>query len=152
MANKIEELVTEIATPIVENNGFEIIDCEYKKIGPDYTLTLYIDKEGGITLDDCEKVSRVLEEKLDELDPIENEYILSVSSPGLDRPLKTEKDYARNVGKKIYIKTYRAVEKKKEFVAVLKAYTDEDVTITLKGKHMTLKRGEVAVIKQHIDF
>ncbi len=152
MAKKVEELTAELAQPILDRNGFELIDCEYVKVGQEYTLTLYIDKPGGITLDDCELVSRELEVMLDEADPIENEYILSVSSPGLDRALKTEKDFKRNIGKKIYIKTYRAIGKKKEFVAVLSAYDDDTVTITLDKKETRLNRGEIAVIKQHIDF
>ena len=152
MAKKIEEITIELAEPILKKNGFELIDCEYIKSGQEYTLTLYIDKPGGITLDDCEKVSRELEALLDEKDPIENEYILSVSSPGLDRPLKTDKDFERNLGKKIYIKTYRAVNKRKEFVADLLAYDADSVTIEMDKKELRLARGEIAVIKQHIDF
>ncbi len=152
MAKKIEELTVDLANPILKKRGFELIDCEYAKSGQDYTLTLYIDKPGGITLDDCEIVSRELEVLLDEADPIENEYILSVSSPGLDRPLKTENDFERNLDKKIYIKTYRAVNKKKEFVALLSAYDAETVTIKMDKKEVRLNRGEIAVIKQHIDF
>ena len=152
MAKKIEELTIELAEPILKRFGFEMIDCEYQKSGQEYTLTLYIDKPGGITLDDCEKVSRELDVILDEADPIENEYILSVSSPGLDRPLKTEKDFERNLNKKIYIKLYRAVNKKKEFVALLSAYDAETVTIEMDKKEIRLNRGEIAVIRQHIDF
>ena len=152
MAKKVEEITAELARPILEKLGFEMIDCEYQKSGQDYTLTLYIDKPGGITLDDCEIVSRELEVLLDEADPIDNEYILSVSSPGLDRQLKTEKDFLRNRGKKIYIKTYRAVNKKKEFIALLSGYDTETVTIMVDKKEIRLKRGEIAVIRQHIDF
>lgn len=152
MAKRIEEIAIELALPILERYGFELIDCDYIKFGQDYTLTLYIDKPGGITLDDCEKVSRELEERLDEKDPIENEYILSVSSPGLDRPLKTEKDFERNIDKKVYIKTYAQVNKKKEFVAVLKEYDEDSVTIEINKKQLRINRGDIAVIKQHIDF
>ncbi len=152
MANKIEELTIKLAQPILDRNGFELIDCEYVKIGQEYTLTLYIDKPGGIMLDDCELVSRELDALLDNADPIENEYILSVSSPGLDRALKTEKDFQRNMGKKIFIKTYRAVDKKKEHIAVLKAYDDDTVTVEMDKKELRFNRSEIAVIRQHIDF
>jgi len=152
LAKRIEEIAITLAQPILDRYGFELIDCDYLKFGQDYTMTLYIDKPGGITLDDCEKVSRELEASLDEKDPIDNEYILSVSSPGLDRPLKTEKDFERNKGKKIYIKTYAPVNKKKEFVAVLKEYDQDTVTIEMNNKQLRLNRGDIAVIKQHIDF
>ncbi len=152
MSKRIEEAVTEAVKPILSQYGFEFIDCEYIKSGPDMILTVYIDKPGGVTLDDCEKVSVELDPLLDELDPINEAYILSVSSPGLDRPLKKEADFKRNTGKKIDIKLYRAIDKKKEMTAVLTDYDAKTVTVELKGKKIKLNRTDIAVMKQHIDF
>jgi len=152
LANKTELLVEELALPILGKYGFEFIDCEYKKIAQEMNLTLYIDKQGGITLNDCEKVSRELEEILDKLDPIESGYILSVSSPGLDRALKKENDFKRNLDKKIFIKLYKAMDKQKEIVAVLKSYDEESVTVELKNKRTKLEKKNIAVIKQHVEF
>ena len=152
MSKRIEEIVTEASVPVITQHGFEFIDCDYIKSGPDMILTVYIDKPGGITLDDCEKVSVALDPILDQLDPIDDAYILSVSSPGLDRALKTEGDFKRNVGKKIDIKLYRAIDKKKEFTAELTAYDADSVTVILKGKKEKLNRQDIALMKQHIDF
>lgn len=152
LANKIEALVNEKSLPIIGKYNLEFVDCEYKKIGQEFHLTLFIDKKGGVTLDDCEKVSRELEEILDKLDPIDSEYILSVSSPGLDRALKKESDFLRNIDKKIYIKLYRAIDKNKEFIAILKAYDEDNIIVEVKNKKVTLNKKDIAVIKQHIDF
>ena len=122
LANKVERIVGDIAIKLADELGFEFVDCEYKKIGGENMLTIYIDKDGGVNLDDCETLSRKIEEIIDETDPIDKEYILSVSSPGLDRPVITEADFERNLGKKVYIKLYKMIEKKKEFVAVIKSY------------------------------
>lgn len=152
MANKIEILVEEKSLPIINKYNFEFIDCEYKKVGQDFNLTLYIDKQGGITLDELEKVSRELEETLDVLDPIDSGYILSVSSPGLDRALKRETDYKRNIDKKIYIKLYKALDKKKDFIGVLKSYDKDTITIQIDREKMILNRTDIANIKQHVEF
>ena len=104
MAKNTRVLVEEIALPVVEALGFRYVDTEYAKQGQDWLLTVYIDKDGGVLIDDCETVSRALETILDEKDLIADSYILCVSSPGLDRPLKSERDFARCMGKKIDIK------------------------------------------------
>ena len=105
--NKTEALVL----PIIEENGFELVDVEYVKEGANWYLRVYADKEGGINIDDCVLISRALEAKLDAEDFIEDAYILEVSSPGLGRPLKKEKDYLRSIGKSIDIKLYQADRK-----------------------------------------
>ena len=152
MSKQIESQVMEATVPILERYGFEFIDCEYTKSGGENILTVYIDKPGGITLDDCEKVSIELDPILDQKDPIKDAYILSVSSPGLDRALKTRKDFERNIDKKIDIKLYRAIDKLKMFTAVLKAFDDESIVVELKNKKKTIARKDIAVMKQHIDF
>ena len=110
---KYEQKAEALITPILESNGFELVDMEYVKEGSNWYLRAYIDKEGGITVDDCEVVSRAFSEKLDEEDFIDTAYIMEVSSPGLGRPLKKEKDYLRNMGKELEIRTYRAIDREK---------------------------------------
>ena len=130
---EIYETKTEqLLIPIMEQYGFELVDVEFVKEGDTWYLRAYIDKENGITVDDCELVARDMNEKLDELDYIEESYIFEVSSPGLGRPLKKEKDYQRSVGKEIEIRTYRAIDRQKEFFGILIDYTAVSYT------HLTL--------------
>lgn len=139
--------------PIITANGFELVDVEYVKEGSNWYLRAYIDKEGGITVDDCETVSRAFGDKLDEEDFIEDSYILEVSSPGLGRPLKKEKDYARSMGKKLEIRTFRPVDRQKEFYGVLTAYDESSVTIELEdGRQMTFQKPELALIRLAFEF
>ena len=140
-------------TPILERNNFELVDVEYVKEGSTWYLRAYIDKEGGITVDDCEIVAREMNEILDREDYIEDSYVFEVSSPGLGRPLKKEKDYVRNMGKKIEIRTYRAIDRCKEFTGILKAYDDTSVTIADENdKETTFLKTDIALIRQAIDF
>ena len=139
--------------PIVEANGFELVDVEYVKEGGNWYLRAYIDKEGGITVDDCENVSRAFSDRLDEDDFIEDAYILEVSSPGLGRPLKKEKDYRRSMGKELEIRTYRAVDRCREFYGVLTAYDDDSVTIEEEnGTLRTFAKTDIALIRLAFDF
>ena len=117
--------------PVMEKHHFELVDVEYVKEGSDYYLRVYADKEGGINIDDCVLISRSLEEKLDAADRMTDPYILEVSSPGLTRPLKKDKDFKRNLGKKVEVKLYRAVDGSKEFEAILTGYTDTTITLQL---------------------
>ena len=109
-----EEKTEKFILPILEKNRFELVDVEYVKEGSTWYLRAYIDKEGGITVDDCESVAREMNEILDREDYVEDSYVFEVSSPGLGRPLKKEKDYIRNMGKEIEIRTYRAIRHAKE--------------------------------------
>ncbi|MCH1983851.1 ribosome maturation factor RimP [Ruminococcus sp. OA3] len=139
--------------PIVSEKGFELVDVEYVKEGGTWYLRAYIDREGGITIDDCEAVSRAFSEKLDQEDYIEDTYIMEVSSPGLGRPLKKEKDYARSMGKELEIRTYRAIDKQKEFYGILTAYDNNSVTIEMEdGSERTFEKGEIALIRLAFDF
>ncbi len=139
--------------PILEKNQFELVDVEYVKEGGTWYLRAYIDKEGGITVNDCELVSREMNEILDREDYIEDSYIFEVSSPGLGRPLKKEKDYARSMGKELEIRTYRAIDKKKEFYGILTDYDEKKVTIqTEEGETLTFAKTEIALIRLAFDF
>lgn len=139
--------------PIVEEHGFELVDVEYVKEGGTWYLRAYIDKPGGINVDDCEVVSRRLSDILDEKDYIEEAYILEVSSPGLGRPLKKEKDFKRSLGEEVDVRTYRMIEKQKEFTGLLKDYDDATVTIEMEdGTLKTFDKSDIALIRLAFDF
>lgn len=148
-----EQKTEEILLPIVEEYGFELVDVEYVKEGGTWYLRTYIDKEGGISIDDCEKVSRRLSDVLDEKDYIDDTYIMEVSSLGLGRPLKKEKDFKRSLGKEVDIRTYRMIDKQKEFTGILKDYDKDTVTIELDDETLkTFEKGDIALIRLAFDF
>ena len=132
--------------------GFELIDVEYVKEAGEYFLRAYIDKPGGININDCVDVSREMNEILDREDYIADAYTFEVSSPGLGRPLKKEKDYIRNLDKEIEIHTYKAIEKQKEFFGILKAYDESTVTISSDDKELVFNKSDISLIRQAIDF
>lgn len=138
--------------PIMQENQFELVDVEWVKEAGTWYLRAYVDKEGGISVDDCEVVSRRLSDWLDKEDFISESYILEVSSPGLGRPLKKDKDFARSIGKDVDVKLYRARDKRKDFTGVLKAYDKDTVTIEEEGKELVFERGEIALIRLAFDF
>ena len=143
-----EAKTQELIQPLIDAHNFELVDVEYVKEGSDWYLRVYIDKEGGITVDDCEVISRAFNEILDREDYISDQYIFEVSSPGLLRPLKKEKDYKRSIGKLIDIKLYKAQDKQKEFTGVLKAYDDETVTLVMDNEEeKTFERANLAMIR-----
>lgn len=143
----IEKICTELVTPIIDAGGYELVDVEYVKEGSDYYLRVYADKEGGITIDDCVDISRALEGRLDEKDFIEDAYILEVSSPGLTRPLKKEKDFKRSIGKLVDVKLYRAVNGQKEYEGRLNGYDEETVQITVNDEDVTINRNDISMIR-----
>ena len=148
-----EQRAEEMILPLVEAQRFELVDVEYVKEAGNWYLRVYIDKEGVITVDDCELISRAFSDLLDEADFIEDSYILEVSSPGLGRPLKKEKDYARSMGKELEIRTYRPIDKQKEFYGILLAYDNNSVTIEEQDKtRRTFEKKEIALIRLAIDF
>ncbi|MCI5650258.1 MAG: ribosome maturation factor RimP [Fusicatenibacter sp.] len=148
-----EQKAEELISPIVSANGFELVDVEYVKEGGNWYLRAYIDKEGGITVDDCETVSRAFSDKLDEEDFIEDAYIMEISSPGLGRPLKKEKDYARSMGKELEIRTFKAIDRSRAFYGILTAYDDNSVTIEEEdGTVRTFQKSEIALIRLAFDF
>ena len=149
---KVEDIVYELAKPIIDRNNFELVEVEYKKEGSDWYLRVYLDKEGGITIDDCQSVSEELSDLLDEADPIEQSYIFEVSSPGIDRPIKTDRDYEKNNGKLIEIKLFSPVSGKKAFEGILKGHTADKVEIEADGKAMQIEKSSIAVIRPIIKF
>lgn len=124
---EIEKLVTELTSSIVDIHNFELVDVEYVKEGPHMYLRIYIDKPGGITIDDCQKVSEQLGEKLDEIDPIEENYFLEVSSPGLDRTLKNDTDLESNKDKDIEISLFKPLNGKKKYIGKLIGFNNEKI-------------------------
>jgi ribosome maturation factor RimP len=148
-----EARTEELMTPILERMQFELVDVEYVKEGGTWYLRAYIDKEGGITVNDCEAVAREMNEILDREDFVEDSYVFEVSSPGLGRPLKKEKDYVRSMGKELEIRTYRAIDKQKEFYGILTAYDEKTVTIeTEDGSAMSFEKADIALIRLAFDF
>ena len=139
-------------TPILERNNFELVGVEYVKEGSTWYLRAYIDKEGGIAVDDCEVISRILSDWLDQTDFIEDSYILEVSSPGLGRPLKKERDFERSLGEEVEIRLYKALNKQKEFTGILKAYDKETVTIETAEGELVFNRPDIALIRLAFDF
>ena len=152
-ASDYEARTEGLIQPILDRMNFELVDVEYVKEGSVWYLRAYIDKEGGITVNDCEAVAREMNELLDSEDFIPDSYTFEVSSPGLGRPLKKEKDFVRNMGKEIEIRTYRSIQGSKEFYGNLTDYNKETVTIEMEeGQQMTFARGDIALIRQAVHF
>ena len=152
-ASVYEAKTESLIMPILDRMNFELVDVEYVKEGGTWYLRAYIDKEGGITVNDCEDVAREMNVLLDEEDFIPDAYVFEVSSPGLGRPLKKEKDYIRNMGKEIEIRTYKAINRCKEFYGLLKTYDKDTVTIEIEdGETIIFNKSEIALIRQAIDF
>ena len=148
-----EARTEELITPIIERMNFELVDVEYVKEGGTWYLRAYIDKEGGITVNACEAVAREMNEIVDREDFVEDSYVFEVSSPGLGRPLKKEKDYVRSMGKEVEIRTYRAINREKEFYGILAAYDDATVTIEQEdGEKLTFEKSDIALIRLAFDF
>ena len=153
LAGKVKSICMEKIVPIIEDMGYETIEVEYSKQVDGMNLIFYIDKDEGVTIDDCEKVTKVIDPILDELDPTDNKpYILSVSSPGIDRPLKTERDFKRNMGKEIEITLFSKLDGKKLFKGELKSFSESEVTIFDGKNDITLKRNLIANIVPIIKF
>ncbi len=147
-----EAKTEQMIMPVIEANNFELVDVEYVKEGSTWYLRLYIDKEGGINIDDCELVSRALSDMLDADDFIEDAYILEVSSPGLGRPLKKDKDFKRSIGEEVDIKLYKAINKRKDFTGILTAFDADTITIEEDGEELVFNRKEIALVRLAFDF
>ena len=148
-----EARVEAFLLPVMEENHFELVDVEYVKEAGTWYLRAYIDKEGGIAVDDCEVISRALSSWLDKEDFIDDSYILEVSSPGLGRPLKKEKDFVRSMGKDVDVRLYRQLNKQKEFTGALSAYDENTVTLTMEdGSQMVFEKADIALIRLALDF
>lgn len=148
-----EQKTEALLLPIVEEKGYELVDVEYVKEGSNWYLRAYVDKEGGITINNLEAVSRKLSDLLDEEDFISDAYILEVSSPGLGRPLKKDKDFDRSIGEEIEIHLYRSIDGNKQYVGLLKSYNKETITIeTEDGDEINVDRTNVSLVRLTIDF
>jgi len=148
-----EQRTEELISPIIEQNQFELVDVEYVKEGGTWYLRAYIDKPGGITVDDCEVVSRALSDLLDKHDFIEDAYVLEVSSPGLGRPLKKEKDFARSIGEEVDVRIFRAISHQKEFTGILRDYDKEKIVLEMEDQELLeIARADIALIRLSFDF
>lgn len=147
-----ESKTEELLKPIAEEKGVEIYDTEFVKEAGEFYLRVYIDKEGGVTIDDCEAVSRRLSDELDRADYIEEAYILEVSSPGLGRTLKKDRHFDKSIGDEVEVKLYKPIEKQKEFIGILKAYDEKTVTIEDEQGERVFERDQIAKIRLTFDF
>lgn len=148
--SKITELVWELADPVVRELGCEIWDVEYVKEAGGWFLRIYIDKEGGVSIVDCEAVSRELDPMLDERDPIPTAYTFEVSSAGADRELKRPGDFERFIGESVEIKHYQPIDGAKTHVGLLKSYAGGAVTIESGGNEKTYDKAQVAQVRLHM--
>lgn len=149
---EIEQRCEALVQPILDEYKFELWDVEYVKEGANYYLRVYADKPGGITIDDCVTISRAFEARLDEEDFIEEAYILEVSSPGLGRPLKRERDFEKSIGAEVEVKLYKPWNGQKEFTGILKSYNDEIIILGMEEAELELKRTDLALIRLAFDF
>ncbi|MFD1177232.1 ribosome maturation factor RimP [Paenibacillus puldeungensis] len=149
---KIKATVEQMVTPYLEENGFELVDVEYVKEGSNWFLRVFVDKDGGIDIDDCGRISEYLSEKLDENDPIPSAYFLEVSSPGAERPLKKAEDVTKAVGKDVFVTTYEPVDGLKEFEGKLLSFEDDMLVIEVGKKNHTVPYSKVASARLAIIF
>lgn len=161
ISREYEERTEKLLNPIMETNNFELVDVEYVKEAGNWFLRVYVDKEGGITIDDCETVSRALSDILDQEDFIQDSYILEVSSPGLGRQLKKDKDFKRSIGQEIDVKLYSNFKYKvqgkeiqsKELTGILEDFTADAISITLENEEtVDILRKDIAIVKLALDF
>ena len=149
---KVTERVRLLAEPVVAARGCELWDVEYVREGSDWFLRVYIDKDGGVDIADCEAISRALDPILDEADPIPDSYIFEVCSAGLERILKRPGDFERFLGADVLVRLYRPKDGAKEFAGVLRSYDGGDVTITVGDTPVTFTKAEVAQVRLRVDF
>ncbi|MDF2840214.1 MAG: hypothetical protein K0Q99_986 [Clostridia bacterium] len=149
---KIEDVVYDICKPVTDRHNYELVEVEYKKEGGEWYLRIYIDKEGGITIDDCQLVSEEVSELLDQADPIDSAYIFEVSSPGIERPLKTERDYQKSIGKLMEAKLFAPLDGKKTIEGILTGYTEGSVELEQNNNKIVLDKSQIAIIKPVIIF
>lgn len=148
-----EQRTEQLLLPIIEEHHFELVDVEYVKEAGNWYLRAYVDKEGGFTVDDCELVSRRLSDLLDEEDFIPDSYILEISSPGLGRQLKKEKDFARSIGEEVEVKLYQAVNRQKEFTGILESCDADTLVLSFGGEErMEFRRADIAMVRLALDF
>ena len=153
MASKVKSICEEKVVPVIEEMGYEVVDIEYAKKSDGMNLIFYIDKDEGVKIEDCEKVSRAIDGLLEELNPTDDSpYILSVSSPGLDRPLKTERDFKRNLNKEIEVTLFAKIDGCKMYTGLLKSYNEQEIEIEINGQSMIIEKSKIAHIVPVIKF
>ncbi len=149
---KYVNLAEELVMPVLEQNNYELVDIEYLKEGADWYLRIYIDKPGGVTLDDCQTVSEYLSNELDRVDPIEHRYILEVSSPGVDRPLKKDRDYEMFKGRNIDVKLYAPIDGNKSFTGKLLGLEAGMVRIQTENRIVSISKDQIASARLSFKF
>ena len=149
---KVTDVVAQLAAPVVEQAGCSLWDVEYVKEAGEWFLRVYIDKEGGISIDDCEAVSRPLSDLLDEADPIEGSYTFEVSSAGADRVLRKPEHFSQEQGQEVEVKLYRPRDGRKDFVGMLQSWRDGDVTLDVGGEPITFEKKEIALVRLYPRF
>ena len=149
---KVTELVEKLAKPVVEENGCQLWDVEYVREGSEYFLRLYLDKETGVDINDCERISRAMDPILDEKDPIATSYHFEVCSAGLERALKRPGDFERFMGSAITVKLYRPRNGLKEIPCVLTGYEEGKITVTAGKETITFEKSEVALVRLRLEF
>lgn len=147
MSSNIESKVTSLIEEIINNLGYELYDVNYVKEGKEYYLRIFIDKESGIDLDDCEKVSNAINDILDEADYIKEQYFLEVSSPGLERILRKDKHFESQIGNKIIVKLFKSIDKQKEIEGILKEYNDNNIILESEEKQIIIEKNNISVAK-----
>ncbi len=154
MTNKqVVELAEKTLTPIINKIGYDVVEIEYKKQHDSMVLIIYIDNDSGISLDDCEKVSEAVSDILDEIDVSQGQsYSLNVSSSGADRPLKTERDYRKNLGKEVEVKLFAPLKGQKTFKGTLKEFSSQQITIGLEKEDIKIEKTKIAKIVPVINF
>lgn len=153
MASKVVQICEEKICPIITNLGYEVIEVDYSKMANGMNLTFFIDSPNGINIDDCEKVNNAIADILDEVNPTNDEsYILNVSSPGIDRPIKSHNDFLRNKGKIVELSLYAKIDGKKNFQGTLQDLSEDFVTIEINNESKTFDRKNVSKICPVIEF
>lgn len=153
--SKISEKIEEFILPIIDglDKQIEIVNVEFAKKYNGDNLTVFIDKPGGVTIEDCELVHNAIDEPLDTLDPTEGKpYTLNVSSPGIDRPIVTDKDFKRNIGSELEVNLYEPINKKKTFVGVLVAFNAESIILEINGENLEIERKKISKATKYINF
>ncbi|MCX8130095.1 MAG: ribosome maturation factor RimP [Clostridia bacterium] len=150
---KVEEIVSELALPITEKHSFELVDVEFVKEGANWYLRIYIDKPGGITIDDCQVISEEISDKMDETDPISQSYFLEVSSPGLERPLKKDSDFEKFKGEQVEVKLFQPLDGKKVFEGELVGLVDGQIVIKQgNAENINFDRDKISIVRRVIKF
>lgn len=148
--SKVTETVTALAAPIAAELGLELWDVEYVREAGQWFLRVYIDKDGGVSISDCEALSRALDPVLDEVDPIPDSYVFEVSSAGAERELKRPGDFERFMGSSVEVRLYKPVDSSKSFVGTLSGYSGGDVSLTAAGKTLTFEKSQIAQVRLRV--